>query len=95
MPPNLPHLSITRSAGRVRISYGSGQKGRVAKALRASISKVATISELPEPTQAMARQLMETVRVSVMGADTTPPAPEPASDAGKVAVKAKVSRKPK
>ena len=85
----------SRTLEKYGITYGSGQKGRVAKALRAAISKAATISEMPEPTQAMARQLMKTIRVAVSGAESPEVTPGPLKDTVKGAGKAKAVRKAK
>jgi hypothetical protein len=85
----------SRAMEKYGVTYGSGQKGRVAKALRASIGKAATISEMPEPTQAMARQLMKTIRVAVLGEDTSAIAQNSPKVATQASVKPKASRKGK
>ncbi|MFO0851846.1 MAG: AAA family ATPase [Gemmataceae bacterium] len=85
----------SRTLEKYGITYGSGQKGRVAKALRASISKAAAISDLPEPTQVMARHLMRTIRTAVTGAESPEVTTSPAKEAAKAVAKAKTVRKPK
>jgi hypothetical protein len=85
----------SRTLEKYGISYGSGQKGRVAIALRASISKAAAISDLPEPTQVMARHLMRTIRTAVTGAESPKVTTGPSKEAAKAVVKAKTVRKPK
>jgi energy-coupling factor transporter ATP-binding protein EcfA2 len=85
----------SRTLEKYGITYGSGQKGRVAKALRASISKAATISDLPEATQAMARQLMKSIRSAVLGPEALEVGDKRPSEAPKAAAKPKAARKPK
>ena len=85
----------SRTLEKYGISYGSGQKGRVAKALRASLSKTATIADLPEETQSMARQLMKSIRAAVLGANPLDASPESSKDTIKGSTKAKASRKAK
>ncbi len=83
----------SRSLQKFGISYGSGQKGRVAKALRNSISKADKLAELPEATQAMARKLMESIRMAVVGMESPVTSPEPVKELVKGSAKAKASRK--
>lgn len=77
------------------IVYGSGQKGRVAKALRASLLRTPTFDKLPTETQEMARKLIAKIRAifpsDEIEGDTTEKSAKPVAKGGR---KAKGSASP-